>query len=509
MDPFALWSLIIGVLLVLMALSGTLLSRLPISTSMLYLAVGVAMGPVLFDLAAPELFGDSVLVERLTEVAVLISLFTSGLKLSPGLSDRRWRLPLRLAFGSMAVTVGLIALAGWAVLGLSPGAAILLGAILAPTDPVLASDVQLEAPEDGDRLRFSLTGEGGMNDGTAFPFVMLGLGLLGLHELGEFGWRWVAVDLVWAVVAGLGIGAAAGTLVGRLVLYLRRRHREATGLDEFLALGLIALAYGAALLASAYGFLAVFAAGVALRRVERIETRKAAGAEAVGTEAVGAEAVGAEALGTTPAGNDAPGSKAGRADPAAGHAVDRGTDGGPDTVMDATSKGDRPPPNSPVPLAELVSGHVDLEEVATHPKHAPAWLALSVLQFNERIERIGEVTVMLLIGALLWSVDLPREALWFVPLLFIVIRPLSVRIGLAGSRTTRTQRRLIGWFGIRGIGSLYYLAYAITHGLTGPEGDMLAGMTLAVIVSSVVAHGVSVTPLMKLYARIGPRTAAG
>ena len=479
MDPFALWSLIVGVLLVVMALSSTLLSRLPLSTSMLYLAVGVAMGPALFDLAAPELFADSVLVERLTEIAVLVSLFTSGLKLSPGLLDRRWRLPLRLAFGSMAVTVALVALAGWAVLGLSPGAAILLGAILAPTDPVLASDVQLEAPEDGDRLRFSLTGEGGMNDGTAFPFVMLGLGLLGLHELGEFGWRWVAVDLVWAVVAGVGIGAAAGTLVGRFVLYLRRRHHEATGLDEFLALGLIALAYGAAILASAYGFLAVFAAGVALRRVERIETSNAGSREGS-------------------AGDSKPEPRA-----------DRSVDGGPDLVMDASSEGERPPPNSAVPLSDLASGQLDLEEVATHPQHAPAWMAGAVLTFNERIERIGEVAVMLLIGALLWSVDLPSQALWFVPLLFLVIRPLSVRIGLAGSRTTRTQRRLIGWFGIRGIGSLYYLAYAITHGLAGAEGDLLAGMTLAVIVASVVVHGVSVTPLMKLYARIGPRTAAG
>ena len=124
-------------------------------------------------------------------------------------------------------------------------------------------------PDDRDRMRFGLTGEAGLNDGTAFPFVMLGLGLLGLHELGACGWRWVAVDLVWAVAAGLGVGVGSARSSAAASCYLRRTHKEAVGSDDFLALGLIALAYGSALLAHAYGFLAVFAAGVALRRIER------------------------------------------------------------------------------------------------------------------------------------------------------------------------------------------------------------------------------------------------
>ena len=157
-------------------------------------------------------------------------------------------------------------------LGLSWGAAVLLGAVLAPTDPVLASDVQVEHAADRDRLRFSLTGEAGMNDGTAFPFVMLGLWLMNLHAPGTSIWRWMAVDLVWAVAGGLGVGTLIGTLVGQLVIYLRRKHRVALGLDEFLSLGLIGLSYGLALAAHAYGFLAVFAAGLALRRIERRAT---------------------------------------------------------------------------------------------------------------------------------------------------------------------------------------------------------------------------------------------
>jgi sodium/hydrogen antiporter len=142
------------------------------------------------------------------------------------------------------------------VLGLPWGVGIIVGAILAPTDPVLASDVQVEHPFDQNRLRFALTGEASLNDGTAFPFLMLGLGLLGLHDLGSGLWRWVTVDVLWATTAGLGVGGALGTAVGELVLYMRRTHREAVGLDDFLALGLIALAYGIAMACHASGFLA-------------------------------------------------------------------------------------------------------------------------------------------------------------------------------------------------------------------------------------------------------------
>jgi len=119
---------------------------------------------------------------------------------------------------SMTATVGLIAMIGSIGLALPLGAAVLLGAILAPTDPVLASDVQVEHPTDNDDLRFALTGEAGFNDGSAFPFVMLGLGLLGLNELGALGSRWLLVDVLWAVIGGLGIGAVLGTLIGRVVL---------------------------------------------------------------------------------------------------------------------------------------------------------------------------------------------------------------------------------------------------------------------------------------------------
>lgn len=264
---FNLGFALVGLLLVVMTLSSSLISRVPFSSAILYLAVGVGIGPWGLGLLVLDPVDDAHLIERLTEMAVLISLFSVGLKLDLPLRDRRWRIPVQLASVSMVITVGAITAVGVWLLNLLLGAAVLLGAILAPTDPVLASDVQVADPQDRDRLRFGLTGEGGLNDGTAFPFVMLGLGLFSLHDLGEWGWRWWAVDVVWAVVGGVAIGFLLGALVGRFILYLRTRHREALGPDEFMVLGLIALAYGVALLCHTYGFLAVFAAGLALRRV--------------------------------------------------------------------------------------------------------------------------------------------------------------------------------------------------------------------------------------------------
>ena len=431
---FALWSVLIGLLLVLMALSATVLARLPLSTAMLYLAVGAATSPLLLGWWQLTPFSHPALLEHLTELVVLVSLFTAGLKLGHRMQDRRWLAPLRLATVSMVVTVGCIALAGWALLGLPIGAAVLLGAVLAPTDPVLASEVQVQKPTDRDQLRFALTGEGGLNDGTAFPFVMLGLGLLGLHELGEAGGRWLAVDLVWAVLAGLGSGAALGVMVGRLVLYLRREHQEAVGLDDFLALGLIGLSYGVAVLVKGYGFLAVFAAGLALRQL--VESQGAGRSSREEVERIAA-------------------------------------------VPDADAS----------------------ETVAVHPRHAPAYMAHAVLGFNEQLERIGEVAAVVAIGGLLWAVQWHLAPWWFVALLLLCIRPLSVFVGLAGSGVSGTRRRLIAWFGIRGIGSLYYLMYAVTHGLPRHLAEQLVAITLAVVVVSIVVHGVSVTPLMALYER--------
>ncbi len=432
----AIWSTLIGILLLSMALGGSVLSRLPLSTSMLYLAYGAALSPWWIGLIDIDLPSSSTTLELLAEIVVLISLFSSGLKLSAGLSDRRWIPSLRLALVSMLLTVGAIAAIGVGLLGLSLGAAILLGGILAPTDPVLASDVQVATPTDRDQLRFALTGEGGLNDGTAFPVVLLGLGLLGLHDIGEFGVRWLLVDVIWATAAGLSIGALLGAATASFVVYLRRTHKEAVGLDNFLALGLVALTYGVSLHLHASGFLAVFAAGVSLRFMEKRISSKA------NRESEASKAV------------EIPIEKPG-----------------------------------------------DEAQLATHPEHAAAFMAHAMLSFNEQLDRIGEVAMVVCIGALLWAVDWSVMRWWFLPILFIVVRPMAVVIGLSGSRTSKTQRRLIAWFGIRGVGSLYYLTYAINRGVTGEVADLLIVLTLSVVVASIILHGISVTPLMGFYNR--------
>ncbi|MBI3967098.1 MAG: cation:proton antiporter, partial [Chloroflexi bacterium] len=140
-----------------------------------------------------------------------------------------------------------------------------------------------------------------------------------------------------------------------------------------------------------------------------------------------------------------------------------------------------------------------------HPEKAPAYMARAVLGFTEQLERIGEVGIVVLIGGMLSFELLPPAALWFVPLLLIVIRPLAVLTCLVGTHTDGQQRALMSWFGIRGIGSLYYLMYAITHGLPAELAHPMAALTLTTVAVSVVVHGVSVTPLMHLYERTTSR----
>jgi sodium/hydrogen antiporter len=423
------WFLAVGTTLIVLALSATYLQRLPLSTSILGLLVGVALGPVGINLVSLDVIENSFLLEVITEIAVIISLFTAGLQLRLPLLNYQWRIAALLAVVSMAITVGLLAALGVFAMGFPLGTAIILGAVLAPTDPVLASDVQVQDPTDRDRLRFVLTAEAGLNDGTAFPFVMLGLGLVGAHELGRFGWYWWTVDVLWAVTAGLTIGALWGTVVGRLVIRLRQRG-EAVGTDNFLAVGLIALSYGSALWAHSYGFLAVFAAGVALRRVERI-SRGPAPSEALRQAA-------------------------------------------------ATAKE---------------------RSLAIAPDSAPAFMAEAVLNFNASLERFAEVLLVVLVGSMLNTAHFSFAVLAFVLASLFIVRPLAVYTCLVGVRMTSLERAFVAWFGIRGIGSLYYLSYAIEHGLRPEWAESIADLVLAAIAVSIVVHGISATPLMKYYSR--------
>jgi len=262
------WFMFVGGLLLFMGLTSSILKRSPVTSAIIYLAVGLLVGPTFLNLFHFNPLKESALLEVLTEIAVLISLFAAGVKMPVPFSFARWRAPILLATVSMALTVAMIAAFSYYVLGLPVGAGVLLGAILAPTDPVLATDVQIRHPGDRDQLRFTLTSEAGMNDGSAFPFVVLGMGLLGLHELGEFGLNWVVVDVLWATVGGIAIGVAAGVMLARVGWKLRRDPFKHELMDDFLGLGLIGVVYGVSALLHAWGFLAVFFAAVALRQTE-------------------------------------------------------------------------------------------------------------------------------------------------------------------------------------------------------------------------------------------------
>jgi NhaP-type Na+/H+ or K+/H+ antiporter len=404
----AFWFVLVGFLLVGIALLGRFLDRLPVSPAMIYLLVGFVLGPSVCNVLELHPLRELTLLESISEIALLIALFTVGIKMRVPVGDWRWSLPLRLATVSMVLTILGVAMVAVVLLGFDWPLALVLGAVLAPTDPVLASEVQLRSAQDRDSLRFGLTGEGGLNDGTAFPFVLLGLGAMGLHEIGVGAWRWFAVDLVWGTVGGLGIGFFVGTVLARGVRLLRAWRRDAVIFDEFLLLGVIALSYGVALAAHALGFLAVFAAGLALRRADDIHAN-------------------------------------------------------------SKSAADKPP------------------------------LTPSMLSVNEQLERIVEVAVVLLVGAMISTGYWSQSGLMLAAMLFVVIRPLSVWIGLRGTDTGSAPRRLLAWFGIRGIGSVYYAVYFAGFELRDAVAVELLSVVFTVIAASIILHGISAAPLMELY----------
>ncbi len=426
----AQWFLLVGGLLLTMGLTTSVLKRLPITPAIVYLAVGVMIGPTVFNVFHFNPLKDSALLEALTEVVVLISLFSAGVKMPVPFKLAQWRAPIMLATVSMIASVALVAAFACWVMGLPIGLGVLLGAILAPTAPVLATDVQSRHPGDRDRLRFTLTAEAGMNDGSAFPFVMLGLGLLGLHNLGDFGLHWFLVDVVWATVAALVIGVASGAALAWASAKLRRHTPKHELLDDFLGLGLIGVVYALCVFAAAWGFLAVFFAAVALRQTElRLQNKTA---------------------------------QAPFAHPCA------------DTPPEAHT----PPPAQAEP--PTVSG--------------------GALIFKEHLERLSEVVLILLIGGTLFINSWSWPVVLMAAFLFFVARPFSVAIGLLATRVPWRTRGMIGWFGVRGIGSLYYLMYAIQHGLPEAMAMTLIQFTLIAVTLSIIVHGVTVKPLMNRFA---------
>ncbi|MBK5549142.1 MULTISPECIES: cation:proton antiporter [unclassified Pseudomonas] len=438
---FIVWLAVLGAVLLTLALTSSYLRWMPVTTSAVCLVLGIAIGPAGLDLLKLDIKDAANWMEHLTEVAVLFSLFVCGLKLRLPLRDRKWRVAFGLAGPVMVLTIAGVCLLLHYGLGLAWGPSMLIGAILAPTDPVLASLVQVNDAKDYDSVRFGLSGEAGLNDGVAFPFVILGL--LVLQQSGDSNtWLtdWALKSLLWAVPAGLLIGYWMGHGIGRATLSMRIRNADSTfSPNDYLTLALIALAYVAAESIHGYGFLSVFAAGLGLRQAE--------------VKSTGDTQTPAEQL----------------VQPVVGH-------------------------QNVEPEAAV---HGDLENLEDSQVAAGIMMG-DMLAFGSLVERAMEVFLVTLLGVVLvphWD----WRALVIAAVLFCVIRPLSVWLMPWGRLLDGRQRSLIGWFGIRGIGSFYYLFYALNHDLTPSVATLCTDLTLSVVALSILIHGISTQPMLARY----------
>lgn len=393
--------LVLGIVLVALALAEAPLRRLPLTPAVVYLAVGWGAASAVGGLPTQLWMVNAPSLSLVAEFALLMSLFAVGVRLRVPPDPHAWHVALWLAGPGMVLLIVLAGAAAWALLDLPWAAALLLASVLAPTDPVLASDVQIRSERDRDAVRLSLTVEGGLNDGTALPAVMLCLGWLGLHELGTHGARWWWHDLLWPMGGGAAVGISIGLLLGQA---LRRRLERGDPLvrDELVYVGAVAIAYALARWLKVSTFVVAFGVGATLL--------------------------------------------------------------------------------IPAQRSRATSRDADLAERL----HA----------FGARIERLVEALLVLGIGAALSGLTFHARHWLFALLLLVLLRPLSVWLLVRRRMMSVGQRRLVGWFGIRGIGSVFYLLFALQHDIDAPIAEALAHATLACVALSILLHGISVTPLI-------------
>ncbi len=437
---------LIGVLLLVIALSSAWMRNVPITTSAIYLAMGALIGPLALGLVEINFVEWRVWFEHATEIAVIISLFVGGLKLRLPLRDGAWSSAFRLAGPVMIASICGVAVFSHYVFGFPWPVSFLLGALLAPTDPVLASTVSVNDAADKDRMRYGLSGEAGFNDGAAFPFVVFALTWMEYGRVGEWVGGWALHRLVWAVPAGLLIGYLLGKGVGRLAIWLRSRHQDSSAPNDFLAMALIALSYVGAESVGAWGFLAAFAAGLGFRHAE-VKTSRENPVDPMLEDETPAEEVRESSIEEVP--------------------------------------------------AEHLFKSVPSDQSLSHPTKAGGRMISEIISFGDTAERLLEVLMVILVGVCL-AIYWDWRAVPLAMALFFVIRPLAVFLFLQRTPTGRYQRAMMAWFGIRGIGSLYYLSYSLTHGLSDNLSDVV-GITLSVVAISILLHGISSQPLLRLY----------
>lgn len=397
--------LVAGLALLVGAVLPRLLRRYAISAPIAFLAAGLLLGLVvdrsrLSPLAAPEL------TEHLAELTVLVALMGVGLAIDRPIGWRRWMVTWRLLLVALPACIAAVAGAGW-LLGLAPATALLLGAVLAPTDPVLASDVQVQGPstgegaepEEDDEVRFALTSEAGLNDGLAFPFIYAAVFAATKGALGDWALEWFAWNLIGKTLIGVAVGVGAGWLLGRMAFSAPLpSFRLADSREPVLALAMALGVYGLAEVLHGYGFVAVFVAALTLRAAERSH-----------------------------------------------------------------------------------DFHEELHGFVEQLEHILTWGILLLLG-------------VAVTGGLLGPLTFSGVAIGL--LLILVIRPVTAWLSLSGIKMRPSERWVTAAFGVRGVGCVYYLAYAGSD--FAEDLPWLWATVGFTVVLSVVVHGVAATPLMRM-----------
>jgi len=377
-----------------------ILFRRPPSATALLMLTGLAAFHLVPGMPqTPSPVEAPALWERTSELVVIIVLFATGLRIDEIPAYRRWRPTIRLLAVSMPVSIAAVALLGVGFVGMSAAGAVILGAVLAPTDPVLAGDVQVGPPLEGGEhpVRFTLTTEAGLNDGLAFPFVALGL-VIAADGLNPSAWglTWLLQDVLYRVGIGAALGALIGWALGRILFTGRFGTALADTGPGVIALAGVLICYGAVELAEGYGFIAVFVAGLVCRRVE-----------------------------------------------------------------------------------------------AEHLFHR------RLHNFSEAIEQAITAVLLVLLGSILpalWPYLDWQHAVLGLGLL-LVIRPLSAWLCLLGTDLVGRERAVTAFFGVRGVGSIYYLGYAARHGNLAEAGQAWALVAFTILASSLL-HGLTARPLV-------------